>query len=439
MPFGSRHARPSRSHSQRGQALLALLMLLGIALTVFVYNVFDPFQASARREARTRDVLMEARDALIGYAASSATRPGQLPCPDTNNDGDAEPLVAGNCPSNIGRLPWRTLGLQDLRDSAGERLWYAPSPVFTRDGTSCVNVNNPLAPCPLNSDTLGTLTVSQDKAATVITNEAVAVIFAPGLVLAGQLRDPANENNPANYLDTTDGVSNASSPAFIRAQRSDTPAPGFNDKVMVMDTTHLITVVEKRVALTLLKMLTDYKTAFPGKYTGADKHMDNEEDDDVFRGWLPICQAEPSDWEDLVINVPAWLASNDWWKVIYYAVAPDKTVHCPGSPAGCGMLTVDSTPNFEVVLITPGPAPAGVTRLSVTTVTNSYAAPPPANNACIVLTVLTSAQALAYWQQYLDPNDTLNYDHNDNTYATPSSTAYARNRLYTCPGTPGIC
>ena len=39
-------------------------------------------------------------------------------------------------------------------------------------------------------------------------------------------------------------------------------------------------------------------------------------------------------------------------------------------------------------------------------------------------------QAKTYWQQYLSPNDPLNYDHSDTTYATPSSTAHARNRPY---------
>jgi len=427
---------------ERGQILLFTLTLLIFVGAASFFTFFSPSSSRLRQDEQTTKLMAEAKEALIGYAVSSATRPGQLPCPDANNDGLAEPLASGNCPNDIGRLPWKTLGLEDLRDSAGERLWYAASPVFTRDGTSCANPNNPLAPCPLNSDTRGTLTVSQDKAAAVITNEAVAIIFAPGPTLPGQIRNLANENNPANYLDTTDGVSNSAPPAFIAAQNSDSLPPSpppspFNDRLIVIDTTHLITVVEKRVARTLLKMLTDYKTAFPGKYTGADRHMDNEEDDEVYRGWLPICQAEPQDWEDLGIGVPAWLASNDWWKVIYYAVAPDKTVHCPAAPACPSMLTVDSATNIEVVLITPGPAPAGVTRPSITIVTNSYAAPPPANNACIVLTTLNSTEALAYWQAYL--NDAENSDHNDNTYVTPSSTATARNRIYTCPGTPGIC
>lgn len=36
-------------------------------------------------DERTAQIMAVAKDALIGFAASSATRPGQLPCPDTNN------------------------------------------------------------------------------------------------------------------------------------------------------------------------------------------------------------------------------------------------------------------------------------------------------------------------------------------------------------------
>ena len=49
----------------------------------------------------------------------------------------------------IGRLPWKTFGLPDLRDGSGERLWYALSPNF-RDNPSV---------SPLNSDTRGSITV----------------------------------------------------------------------------------------------------------------------------------------------------------------------------------------------------------------------------------------------------------------------------------------
>ena len=58
--------------------------------------------------------------------------PGYLPCPDTDGDGWAEATCgsldgASGQASRLGLLPWKTLGLPDLRDGYGERLWYAVS------------------------------------------------------------------------------------------------------------------------------------------------------------------------------------------------------------------------------------------------------------------------------------------------------------------------
>src|SRR3970282_502627 len=102
--------------------------------------------APANRTAPDRDhnarVLQQAKTALIGHVglrAGDATtpedNPGRLPCPEApgsahnfgggvyteSDDGGA----AGNCTlPAVGRLPWRTLGLDKLTDSAGEPLWY---------------------------------------------------------------------------------------------------------------------------------------------------------------------------------------------------------------------------------------------------------------------------------------------------------------------------
>jgi hypothetical protein len=419
--------------------VLALLLILGIALSIFVYNMIDPAQASARRQARTEATLREVREALIGWSVQRTStvtlpdaRPGELPCPDIN---PLDGFEDGSCAAGaIGRVPWRTLGVPEPKDETGETLWYSIAGPFRIWNT---NAN------PINSDTRGNLTVYQDSVATTLTTEAIAVIFAPGAPIGAQDRDastttlcpttgtPIPRNAcAANYLETTATVNNANlGGPFIRAQGSNS----FNDKLLVVTTADLITVVEQRVARELITLLKAYGAATSGKYTGANQSYTNEEDNDKFWGWLPLCQAEPQDWEDLGIVIPTWLTNNEWWRVIYYAVAPDKTVHCPGSPAGCGMLTVDSANNVEVVLITPGPAPAGVTRASLSQVAPFKRIPDP-SPACTVGPALSQSEAQTYWQQYLSPNDPDNYNTPfDNTYKTPSSTAYVRNRLYTIP------
>jgi hypothetical protein len=163
------------------------------------------------------------------------------------DDGIADAVVGNDCPSYIGRLPWRTLGLPDLRDENGERLWYALSSRF-RDHLSAQ---------PINSDTKGNRLVYANDNAVVLAPEAVAVIFAPGTPLGNQVRDTVaalctvtgtviqNRLCATNYLDTASGVNNASGTGpYIAASRS----TSFNDRVAVLTTAELIPPLETRVA-----------------------------------------------------------------------------------------------------------------------------------------------------------------------------------------------
>ena len=333
--------------------MLALLLLLGIAVSVFVYNMVDPTHAATRREARTQATMREVREALIGWSAARTSptdgvnaRPGELPCPDIN---PLDGFEDGSCVAGaIGRIPWRTLGIPEPKDEAGETLWYSIGGPFRIWSTN---------PNPINSDTRGNLTVYRDSAPTALAPEAVAVIFAAGAPLGNQNRDStvavcsttgtsiARRLCAANYLETAAAVNNATiGGPFISAQ----PSNSFNDKLLVVTTAELITVVEQRVARELLALLRAYSTA-PGKacgnncYTTADEDFTNEEDDNAFRGWLPLCDADPDNWGALGISLPAWLTNNNWWKVIYYAVAPDKTENNAG-----GTLTVDGAPAYVV-------------------------------------------------------------------------------------------
>ncbi|HSS46974.1 MAG TPA: hypothetical protein VLL03_06130, partial [Burkholderiales bacterium] len=220
--------------------MLALLLIISVGL---IFGLARPSTLAINRDKQTAAALAMAKDALIGRAATDTTIPGSLPCPDavTNipginvpNDGIADLFAGSNCPSYIGRLPWRTLVLPDLRDGSGERLWYALSPNF-RDHPSAQ---------PINSDTKGNITVYADSTAATLTNEAVAVIFAPGAALGTQNRDtttsalcPTTGTTialnlcAANYLETTGGVNNATTNGpFIQAQSSGT----FNDRLLVI-------------------------------------------------------------------------------------------------------------------------------------------------------------------------------------------------------------
>jgi len=362
--------------------MFLVVLLLAVGIGLFAYHAVSSVSLSQQQDVKTRLALTMARDALIGRAASDASRPGSLPCPDADDDGVAELFAGIDCPSYIGRLPWKTLGLPDLRDDAGERLWYALAPAFRDDSSAGL----------LDNDTKGSITVYQDSTSTLLTAQAVAVIFAPGPVVAGQIRDAANANNPANYLDTTGGVNNtiAAGP-FISAQASST----FNDRLLAVTTAHLMPVVEMRVAREMIALLDKYKQfSSCNCYPWAANNFDDDSVTGRTQGMVPIEVALPEPWGSGTIpNVPSWMiASNEWGKKFYYAIAPSES-----QDHTVGTITVNGA-SKNLVLITTGPA--GASR--------------PSTNLA----------------DYVD--DAENRD-GGTIYISPSSTAYARDRIYTIP------
>ncbi|MDP1536305.1 MAG: hypothetical protein Q8L95_03895 [Burkholderiales bacterium] len=250
----------------------------------------------------------------------------------------------------------------------------------------------------------------------MITSEAVAIIFAPGPVLAGQNRIAANANNPAHYLDTTGGGNNATGTPFIAALNSDrlpsSPPPSpYNDRLIVITTAQLMPVVEMRVGREVLALLKSYRNVV-GVYPDADcsDGSSGSGDNQSRISWRSSTTGGytlPRDWGNstppAVPALPAWFINNYWSWFIYYARA-----------SGGFTPRVNGVPK-DVVIIMSGPA-------EPTRPVDS----PGTTNVC----------AVSDWAKYID--DVENRD-NDDTFITPSSTAYARDRIFYCPGTPGIC
>lgn len=173
-------------------------------------GTFSSIALKISRENKSTDVLAQAKEALISYAVTSDT-PGSLPCPNTqngNNNGVADSIVSGNCPHYIGRLPWKTLGIPELRDSAGAPLWYALSKNFRNSSSNTIN-----------SDSSGTLSITGITPASNI----AAIVFAPGASVNNQSRSETNSENctttnstisenrcATNYLEGTNSNSSLS-------------------------------------------------------------------------------------------------------------------------------------------------------------------------------------------------------------------------------------
>ncbi|HET7364724.1 MAG TPA: hypothetical protein VFJ70_14245 [Burkholderiales bacterium] len=198
---------------QSGAALLlfALVFIVGFAALLYA-RLGSWADASTNKRKLNAQVLQQAKSALIGYVVKEVLdvgedAPGRFPCPEsptdagTTNEGRAAGTCAPTFPTNknVGRLPWRTVGVDKLVDASAEPLWYAVSPNWVFAGAS------PL----INAGTPGQLTFDG-------TGDVVAVIFAPG---------PPLRVNPAANQVAAGCVARSQS----RADRSHVPAGGNPD------------------------------------------------------------------------------------------------------------------------------------------------------------------------------------------------------------------
>jgi hypothetical protein len=187
-------------------------------------------------------------------------------------------MIGSNCASLVGRLPWFTLGIAELRDSANETLWYAVSDTFHANGAAV-----------LNSDTPGNLSVSGD---TNITNVA-AVVFSAGASLPGQNRSAVNVNNVTHYLE---GTNSTSITAFVSQQPSDT----FNDRLLTIQAREIFHDVEKRVGRELRPLFVKYYSDW-GRYPFAAPFADPSTSNfrgaaGTYEGLLPVTSAPNFSW-----------------------------------------------------------------------------------------------------------------------------------------------
>ncbi|MDP2323728.1 MAG: hypothetical protein Q8N51_06830, partial [Gammaproteobacteria bacterium] len=248
MYTGAKRINQCRRKSGGVVLILMLLLIVLIASTIAV-SLVGSEAPRLRIERSTEDALAAAKDALIAYAASDANRPGELPCPDTNNNGRVDVGVdtsGANCAQLVGRLPWFTLGLPDLRDGSGERLWYALSDNFHAGDTA-----------KLNSETTGQLSVT----GIVPAANVVAVVFAPGPVLPAGGQDRSTTANQAAVSNFLEGTNATSTTNFVAANASTT----FNDRLLAVRPEEIFHPIEKRVARELRPHFTKYLSDW-GRY-----------------------------------------------------------------------------------------------------------------------------------------------------------------------------
>lgn len=252
----SRHHQANNLHDcpikQRGAALMVMLVIMVIGSAAILVSSLNSSTMQNSRDKVTAAALAQAKEALIGYAAAYADNypgnvHGYLPCPDegqnNSQDGEANGSCGSTNVSRLGKLPWRTLGLQPLRDGSGECLWYAVSGTYK---------NNPQT-LMMNDDTIGLFEVIAADgvsrlAGSSIDNRAVAVIFAPGNAQGETQTHSSVSGTPScggnytasNYLDndTTHNINNSvvSATANAVSQFISGPIKAPNDTSLLKDT-----------------------------------------------------------------------------------------------------------------------------------------------------------------------------------------------------------
>jgi hypothetical protein len=385
--------------NQRGLIFLVVVLL---ALTIGTATLFVTAANSNNRKIQrdlvNNEVLQKAKEALLAYATARKMdafipMPGTLPCPDLDDDGIADFAGCGNFVGStqqarrLGRLPWKTLGLEDLRDASGERLWYAVSSQY-KDNTANTNLNP--------STGLGTITL-RNSSGTVILNGvstdiynpdvggAVAIVIAPGAVLQREgeafiqsrtcvggscdttgkcLTTPPTATpkcNPRNYLDVGLGEDNAdfidrmdsragNANGFIEGPIKVSGSTIVNDQIIAIRYNDIMPATQQRVAQEVKKCLSEYaglnRNRFPWPTPickQASTPVDDWGDDaSVLFGRIPgvpfsatALSGMSDQWGATDCNINS---SSGWWptwrKHVFYALAP---AYAPApAPSGNG-------------------------------------------------------------------------------------------------------
>lgn len=411
----SSRTNQSTMQKQRGAAFIVMLVILIMGVVTFLVSSLNSSALQIKRDQVTADALAQARDALIGYAASvnltaAGNRPGDLPCPDnyipgSNNEGRSTTPCAGNA---LGRLPWKTLGLPDLRDGSGERLWYAVSNNFK---------NSPRTPT-LNSDTAGTLsvfssagTLNYDGGSTGSSSTgAVAIIIAPGAVLtrqgsaSAQDRSAVGNTTASNYLDiaTVGGVTEdngnftdgSSTHGFIQGRIKDNNGNLIvNDQLIVITQDNIMQAIQKRVAGEVKQCLNEYASDYGGlypwaaptnplAYTDTTNTWFGRIPDYPFNNTVAYNPAMHSSWgPNCTISYGTWWTN--WKEMVFYGFSD---AYSPNDNTGALLLTVNppsATANKKFVVIVAGKTLAVQVRSAPTdkTILSNYLELPNSNGA----------------------------------------------------------
>lgn len=279
---------------QKGVALIIFAFLLGLTVTSLGIKFISGSGFRIQQSSKNIQALAEAKATVIGYVVSgqSGAGVGIFPCYEDytkigfSTEGDA----ASSCSTtNIGRIAWHTIGAGDLVDGNNDKLWYALSAGFRA--------------VPINSDTPAQLSIDG------VQNQAVALLFSPGIMLSGQTRPtPTSSSAPSitNYLETENSDGDQD---FITGASTAT----FNDNMLAIKADDIFPILEKRVLGEFTNYLKAYKAvwgAFPFPAAFGNPNLATYVGNSASTGgFLPISNTSPTTtWNTATAPVPIVVA-----------------------------------------------------------------------------------------------------------------------------------
>ena len=367
---------------QRGVVLIVFVFLIALAATAYLMHTFSPIQLKNKQYNVTLQALAEAKQALMAYHLQNmessvcklnCRRPGDFPCPDLDNNGEAETACDASESDRLGRLPWKTLGTNDLRDGTGERLWYAVSNQY-------INNLRALPDFPLNSQTEGHISLRNNNGVPVNNAVAgsglVAVVIAPQIPLTrqelgggetAQNRLSTNLNKPIHYLEVAASEDNAdfkdkSTNGFISGVvkvmqnnqmviiSNDTILPIYQSEVADLSKTVVMNEVAKALKndvdvlpfpsakndLTCIGNGLINNSACNADKTSLDGYIPvNKGDDPIFVGWQTKNANSILRGED----ANNWFQQNDWRRYVRY----QKDAQCATNEKWCRNIDSEIT------------------------------------------------------------------------------------------------
>jgi hypothetical protein len=303
----------SRKHRQQGMMLIMLIFIIGLASTAYLVNAMSQ-NIQAERNTKTAIALAKAKAALIGWSAGNDStvitniKPGTLPCTDTTNSGSAVTSGSNACAAYLGRLPWKQLGMDTIRDANQECLWYVLSPIFRNTMNNGTRASNPLA------SATGSITI-KNSSGTVLATDVLALIISPGAALSGQNHSSSTDtvcggnSTTANYLENYDEANLV----FV----SDSATNTFNDKLIAITREDLYLPLRKRLVREMMgnvavpSGLYKYYTNNAQYPCPANTMTGSQNCVPPYGAWLPYNDMDYT-------QIGSWLERNNWYSLAAY-------------------------------------------------------------------------------------------------------------------------